>query len=147
MLGDAEGRPLSPLHPWTNIFPFFEHGNIAEAKTYVFLKHQLAHKALTGIQRLLDDSCAASTSWTLTYACAIDDPCCGAENAEDSRRFAGRDPAPQLKKIMTDLLDTTEFNALRLSKRLSFSAHTVPEYSSCLLPKIIKEYYATIRAD
>ena len=73
---DKYRTPLYPSsdQPWLGMFPFFEHGNIANDSTYALFKSQLADKTLASISRLLEED--NSKSYVFQYACASDHSNC-----------------------------------------------------------------------
>lgn len=69
--------------PWLGMYPFFEHGNIADDRTYAVFKRQLAFKALASISRLLENDCGYNNTgkkvkdiYFFQYACASDHSNC-----------------------------------------------------------------------
>lgn len=70
---DAAGEPLFKEQRWRGLLPIYEHGNIADGKTYAVLKRQLARKALG----LLRDLAAAHTQLRFRFVCAFDATLCG----------------------------------------------------------------------
>jgi hypothetical protein len=70
---DAAGEPLFKEQRWRGLLPIYEHGNIADGKTYAVLKRQLARKALG----LLHDLAAMHTQLRFRFVCAFDATLCG----------------------------------------------------------------------
>jgi hypothetical protein len=83
VLCEKNGEPVYPRNnkPWLGMFPFFEHGNIADDTTYAVFKRQLANKALTSVSRLLESTALSGSekiggNKVFRYACASDDANC-----------------------------------------------------------------------
>lgn len=81
---DGSGRSQSPedaLHQqepsWLELFPFFEHCNIACHAALLVMKRQLALKAVQGIHRVVELAKAEGKTdfpFRFSFACAIDEP-------------------------------------------------------------------------
>ncbi len=82
--------------PWLGMFPFFEHGNLADDATYAAFKRQLAFKSLASIEGLMDEEIPVQggskfrEKFVLQYACASDDANC----ADCEREAKDEDVAP-----------------------------------------------------
>lgn len=139
VLLDERGRPLieKKEERWRNLFPFFEHTNIADRKTYELMKEQLVRKALTGISHLVCKD--TSATWHLAYACALDDSGCGTSL-----------PFPHhgrpIKETLQTLLGSPEFADLRKSGRILVEDKPDPRYSACHLPEILEDYYGSLKS-
>jgi len=134
----ANGRPIhenadpARRFPWTSFVPFFEHGNVADRDTYVFLKQQLAEKAVRAIERAAGELAKSNRRVRFSYACAIDDSGCGnglAYPADASSIRSMMQAAAPKELVDSGVLD---FN--------TYSPDDHP-YSSCKLPGILKRYY------
>jgi hypothetical protein len=76
----VDAKPDLTTHPWLDLFPFFEHCNIACPAALFLIKRQLALKAVTGIQRLVDAANGPKGfPLRFKFTCAIDEP--GAKEA------------------------------------------------------------------
>ena len=88
VLPPFRGLPDQPM-PWLGMFPFFVHGNIADDATYACSKRQLASKALSCIESMLNEEVEVATPdgghtfkrplrelVEFRYACAVDHSGC-----------------------------------------------------------------------
>ncbi len=143
---------------WRRLFPIFEHANIADGDTLLFLKQRLAEKACSTVEQI---ECEAAGKVRLRYLCATDDP----GNIQDDHgkhrpRFRA-DPREdtQLRNEVfagggqpdLEALPPLEEHRLRtiMYRRLSDDARrrmfAPPEgeelMTACDLPEIIEDFY------
>ncbi|HXC56145.1 MAG TPA: hypothetical protein VNU97_12680 [Rhizomicrobium sp.] len=135
---------------WRSILPFFEHGNIADGETYAFLKRQLADKAASALNRIVEEY---EKEWRkgdfplkFTYACAIDDSGCGIGKAYG-------EPAGDIK-LRTHIAEALkQYPALCDNAVVDFETYdpvrhpTNHPYSSCSLPGLLSKYYPYYTVD
>jgi len=158
----ADGKPLyhRPQDRWKSLFPMFEHSNVAEGQTLLFLKKRLAEKARNTVEQLERDK---SRPRRFRYLCASDDT--GAvQNADGDHRIHfrtekledlrlrneafidGQNVEPRqlfpienqrLRNILLDILPDDEV------RTRMFAPHTSEEHiiTSCDLPDIIEDFY------
>jgi hypothetical protein len=134
----ADGRPIHEAadaprrFPWASFVPFFEHGNIADRDTCLFLKQQLADKAIGAIVRVVAELSKSNRHVRFAYACAIDDSGCGNGLAypSDSSSIKAMMQAAAPKPLLD-------------SGVLDFQTYTPDDhpFSACKLPGILKRYY------
>lgn len=90
---------------WKAALPFFEHGNMADAESCAFAKHQLAEKTLSGLAYLVESFGTEGEPFPhrFAYACAVDDPNCGTEPTLAVAQLAGGDKT--VVQLMRERLD------------------------------------------
>jgi len=132
--------------PWLDFIPFFEHGNIADAPTYRFLKRQLARKALAGIARFVDDweqaNPGAPYPLKFAYACAIDDSGCGKDV-----KFTNADDRGDLRAALGELLQQGDY--ARLASVVDLSLYDPPNghpHAACEMPGALTRFYKHVKA-
>jgi hypothetical protein len=125
---------------WRGLLTFFEHGNIADGVTYDFMKEQLARKALSGLARLAENSRAEG--WRFAYACAVDDPGCGA--GTDTRRFPEPASSTSIRQRLAEKLGI-EFKRLGEEGRVTVAPNADAVYSACNLTDKIKSFYDAVK--
>jgi GNAT superfamily N-acetyltransferase len=135
VLVDGAGQPLSPDRPWESLFPFFEHGNVGDARHYRFFKEQVAHKALTSIAAMAAAPGGAGARFA--YAGALDDAGCGS-------RLIAPHPGPTMKDLLTRLLAGDEFAHLARDGHVVVPDRPDVRFSACHLPGIVEAYYEGI---
>jgi hypothetical protein len=122
MVRRAEDQPLTPLHPssanpdltshpWLDLFPFFEHCNIACPAALMLIKEQLALKAVSGIARLVKHAAPDPFPLRFVFTCAIDEPGDGStmwldmldepRTGEKSILMSIRELAPQFEQLFS----------------------------------------------
>jgi len=157
---------------WMTSIPFFEHGNMADAVSCEFAKHQLAEKALSGLAFMVEQWEKATSQrfpWRFAYACAIDDPNCGRPLAVtqlpggDSADGSSHPPlqgGATLRSLMEERLSTKEGIAgsrtgdLRRRKLVDFEFHdpsivradgeTAAIHAACRLSGDVKRHYESL---
>lgn len=128
------GRPLFQKEVWRGLLPFFEHVNIADGRTLQVFKQQLAHKALSAMQALVQPGDRVRFG----FAAATDESGCG-----HKLRF---EPAqPTVRDIMAELLKT-DYRYLRDSGIVDLSASLGAPYSACHLPDVLEDYFTRLDA-
>jgi len=128
-----EGADSARRFPWASFVPFFEHGNIADRETYVFLKRQLAEKAVRAIAHTAEELAKSHKGVRFAYACAIDDSGCGNDLA-----YATDDSS--IKEMMRSAAAQTLTGGE--SPILDFEVYAKDNpYSTCKLPTILKRFY------
>lgn len=133
---DRLGEPLFQERPWRGLLPFYEHGNIADGKTYETLKQQLAHKVLSTLVSLS----VAHAELRFRYVCAFDESLCGSG-------LTYTPPAPLLRTLLSDRATAMDNARLRESVLLdTASGWQDCSFSSCHLPALIGEYYNYVKA-
>jgi hypothetical protein len=124
-LHNSESGSLTPLHPsaedeirtdepWLDLFPFFEHCNIACEQATSLMKAQLALKAVAGIARIVGLSKDPATfPLRFVFTCAIDDPGDRGEIMITSPR-APTEPAtaPTIRERIAKLRENDQFQHL-----------------------------------
>jgi hypothetical protein len=128
--------------PWLDFIPFFEHGNIADEETFLFLKKQLARKAVTGLAQLVKDyeakhNAAGAYPLRFAFACSLDHPGCGAkpEFVDDAalaaslRRLAQQEVAAS--PVLKDIVLFDDYTA-------------VHPHASCTLPFMVTRYFERV---
>jgi hypothetical protein len=127
--------------PWLDFVPFFEHGNISDDTTYRFLRHQLAHKALDGLSRLVKDWKAKNPGQhyplRFSYACAIDDSGCG-----QNIRFANKDGVSDIRVLLTKI--RTKYPELVSVVIIPDSDDNVSSHPACEMPEMIGQFYSHV---
>lgn len=134
VLCDETGEPLfRESKRWHGLLPFFSHGNIADGSTQVFLKLDLAMRALT----LIEQFAGRAGKLKFQFTCAVDESACG-----ESLRFADN---PTIRDIMLLLLQSGKFPNLDASERLLLDPRSddpfLELYSACHLPERIEEFF------
>ncbi|MHB8472552.1 MAG: hypothetical protein ACYDC8_06825 [Gammaproteobacteria bacterium] len=130
---DVGGAPLYPDAPWRALLPIYEHGNIADGKTYAVLKLQLARKALN----LLQETAATTADLRFRFVCAFDDTLCG-------HSAPIKPPAPTLRSLLIENMDAHPALATRVILDTPDEWHD-GGYSACHLPDLITDYYEHIK--
>jgi hypothetical protein len=129
----ADGEPIYPQQTWRALVPIYEHGNIADGKTYATLKRQLARKALC----LLREIVVAQPALRFRCVCAFDETLC-------DRATPFTPPAPLLRSLLIER--AAEYPELAANVWLDTPndwKHST--YSACHLPKLIADYYEHIK--
>jgi hypothetical protein len=160
---DAEGKPLyeRPEDRWRSLFPLFEHSNVAQGQTLLFLKHRLAEKARKAIEQLEGDE--SQPKRRFRYLCAADDS--GAvRNGDGHHRihFRTEDKEDRLLRndVFIDGKPVTPRELLPIEKQRlrniliaelpndeartrMFAPHSTEDriITSCDLPDIIEDFY------
>ncbi len=155
-LNDGEPRPVwTPTNPydayqkgsrepWLDFIPFFEHGNIAEPGSYLFLKRQLAEKAVRGIEKMVRNSesfqrTGDANAYPLRFALAssLDHSGCGAT----PMLFDGLDPAESIHALVH--AEVLANPIARAVVQLDAYAALHP-HASCMLPAAVRGYFAHV---
>ena len=142
LIQDAAGKYFQDK-PWKNLLVFFEHGNIADATTYLTLKEQLVAKACTTLSKVLSEVDATAGPLRLEYACSFDDTNCGEGN---KALFRPPEDVTILSMLRWRIDPLPEGHVLNSkSGRLILPPRTGPvaanPYSSCCLPGIVEKFY------
>ncbi|NJO32826.1 MAG: hypothetical protein HC869_06475 [Rhodospirillales bacterium] len=143
VIRSAEGAYFFPEQRWKNLLVFFEHGNIADARTYGTVKEQLVTKVCATLTKILGDPDRMNgLSMFLEYVCAFDDTNCGEGHKALFR------PEVTLLSMLRGYLETLEDGHILRSDRLRLPASTGPvsanPYASCHLPEIVEQFYADL---
>jgi hypothetical protein len=80
---------------WRNLLPYFIHGNLAEPESYNHVSEMVAHAAIAGARRILDDE--ANKNIYLVYVSAIDDSNCGSHLLSVKPNREGAPPPPAVR--------------------------------------------------
>ncbi len=129
----ADGEPIYPQQPWRALLPIYEHGNIADGKTYATLKQQLARKTLS----LLHEIVVAQPALRFRCVCAFDETLC-------DRATLFTPPAPLLRALLIECAaEQPEAAANVWLDTPNDWKHSA--YSACQLPKLIADYYEHIK--
>lgn len=137
--------------PWTDLIPFFEHGNLADPESCAYGKAQLAAKvadALASVVKRLPEG----TTTRFVFACSIDDPGC---DAGAQPLFNGWQGGSLIRDMVRDRIEQEadrgreDYVALRDSGLVlldpSGSAWQAARgYSACSLPSHVAAHYATM---
>ncbi|MGV3483444.1 MAG: hypothetical protein ACO1RT_03390 [Planctomycetaceae bacterium] len=153
---------------WHGMFPFFEHGNIADDTSYALFKYQLACKALASISVLIKepfnrkgDSIKGTQDYRFQYACASDDANCADTLCQSHRDEF--DPQwksttlikDHLQRLLGESRDSADpdygrFKDLQEHVRLGVAESEATyeaweeqraSFSACHLPDIIHQFY------
>jgi hypothetical protein len=156
---------------WTASIPFFEHGNMADAASCEFAKHQLTEKALSGLAFMVEqweEATKEAFPWRFAYASAIDDANCGQPLAISSlvdplaedHRYPPLQGGETLRSMMerrllakADIADSRT-GALHRRGLIDFAFHaphsvradgSAPAvHAACKLSSDVKEHYASL---
>ena len=125
---------------WRNLLPFFEHGNIAEARTYLALKKVLAAKVCAALAAILK----RDSNVSLRLACTFDESLC-----DDDRGVMYPPPDNQrifeLMRIQRDTHpDLSDEEKARIVVPQSRS-YPDASYSACEMPNRIEEYFSILQ--
>jgi GNAT superfamily N-acetyltransferase len=126
---------------WRGLIPFFQHGNIAEPTVYESIKKELAYKTLHTLKEYLEPEVCFKDGRVLeiSFVCAFD------ENGDGSTRPLALNSGSTIRQYMDSVLKTT-YSRAGWKARLHLKEDAVPEITSCRMPKIVEQYFQSIRA-
>lgn len=129
--------------PWLDFIPFFEHGNIADKETFLFLKRQLARKAVAGLEQLVstfqEKNATAPYPLRFAFACSLDEPGCGAK----PEFMDGAGLAMSLQRLAQERVAANP----ALKDIVVFDDYqSVHPHASCTLPFMVSDYFEHVDA-
>ncbi|QTC90903.1 hypothetical protein [Brevundimonas goettingensis] len=157
MMEEKDGRftPLSQTRnearPWTDLVPFFEHGNLADAESLAYGKAQLAAKVAEALVSAVENL-PKETTTRLVFACAIDDPGC---NTAAESLFAGWQGGERVRDLVRARVreragqGDPDYVRLQTSGVVIFEPdgaawRAAHDYSACALPDHVALHYKTM---
>ena len=159
VIEDGEGNLFFPHQPWKNLLPFFEHGNIADATTFLTLKECLIAKVASALTEILERAPnPGEASVSIRYVCALDDSNCSAPGSVlfPTHRGVGQGSAagPKPERLI-DILKKTVSSVQSLSAAHGAGRLQLPseggseadhDFASCDLPAIVEGFYQDLKS-
>lgn len=138
---------------WFDLIPFFEHGNIADHKNFLFAKQQLVQKTITGFEQIVKTWISKNQKSNVTikdyplrfnFVCSLDYSGCGEEkdfinNQED---IYSNNSATNLRNMLKAAVDKNDF--LKEQDIIVFDNSNL-DYASCNLPVLINNYFNHVK--
>ena len=133
--------------PWRGLFPFFQHGNIAEPTVYESIKKELACKTLRMLKEYLDPIIHLENGQNLeiSFVCAFDENGDGSPSDPSTLALALQH-GKTIRGYMDSELKTT-YQGQDWTNRLHLEEHAVPQITSCRMPEIVEQYFQSIRSN
>ena len=137
--------------PWTDLVPFFEHGNLADAESLAYGKAQLAIKVAEALVRVTE-ALPEDTRTRFVFACSIDDPGC---NGGGEPLFAGWQGGALVRDLVRARIEALAAQGDPAYAKLLASGVVIFEpdgaawraahaYSACALPDHVARHYHTM---
>lgn len=133
--------------PWRYFFPIYEHGNIADATSYMFSKRALVGKALIMIRNIEEafKPAAAQSDVYLRYVCAIDDaggPVADGHELEFSHNGIGNGQADSIRGLLRAVTENEPRRWPHLFDDPDPTSADMFIDSACHLSYIVENFYA-----
>ena len=133
--------------PWRGLFPFFQHGNIAEPTVYESIKKELACKTLRMLKEYLDPVIHLENGQNLeiSFVCAFDENGDGSPSDPSTPALALQYGQTIREHMVSEL--KTNYQGQDWTDRLHLGEYAVPEITSCKIPEIVEQYFQSIRSN
>ena len=135
---------------WEVLFPFFEHGNLADVDTYGALKKQLARKAIDTIYESNQAQNWDKLGLRFAYVCSIDDAGCNhRENAELIKTASAHPdskPGGSIRQEIERALSEKYSDQKDWLVDFAYHEEKINMFSACRLPEIIANFYQIVEA-
>lgn len=149
MMEETEDGVLVPLsqarggtsQPWTDLVPFFEHGNLADTQSCAYGKRQLAAKVVEALTEMAAASSERGRRTRFVFACSIDESGC-----DGGLAFEGWQGERLIRDLVRERIDThaPETKAIVILDPKGRTLDAAQAYSACSLPEHVAEHYASM---